>query len=47
MEETLDRELRLATRYGNTVGVITIDPDGIKQINDQFGHDVSNILLKE
>ena len=47
MEETLDRELRLASRYGNTVGVITIDPDGIEQINDQFGHDVSNILLKE
>lgn len=47
MEETLDRELRQASRYGNTVGVIMIDLDGIKQINDQFAHDVSNILLKE
>jgi GGDEF domain-containing protein len=34
MEETLDRELRRASRYGNTVGVIMIDPDGFKQIND-------------
>jgi diguanylate cyclase (GGDEF)-like protein len=47
MEETLACELRRASRYGNTVGVIMIDLDGFKQINDQFGHDVSNILLEE
>jgi GGDEF domain-containing protein len=34
MEETLDRELRQASRYSNTIGVIMIDLDGIKQIND-------------
>lgn len=46
MEETLDRELRRASRHANTVGVIMIDLDGFKQINDQFGHDVGDILLK-
>ena len=47
MEETLACELRRASRYGNTVGVIMIDLDGFKQINDQFAHDVSDILPKE
>ena len=47
MEDTLDRELRRASRYGNTVDFIMIDLDGFTQINDQFGHDVSDILLKE
>jgi diguanylate cyclase (GGDEF)-like protein len=46
MEETLDRELRRASRYGNTVGVLMIGLDSFKQINDQFGHDVGDILLK-
>lgn len=46
MEETLDREIRRATRHAISVGIIMFDIDRMKPINDHYGHDAGDLLLK-
>ena len=46
MEETLDREIRRAQRHNTAVSVIMFDIDRMKPINDKFGHDAGDLLLK-
>jgi diguanylate cyclase (GGDEF)-like protein/PAS domain S-box-containing protein len=46
MEETLERELHRASRYGTPVGVLMFDMDEFKIINDAFGHDAGDLVLK-
>jgi diguanylate cyclase (GGDEF)-like protein/PAS domain S-box-containing protein len=46
MEETLDREIRRAVRHSTSVGLIMFDIDKMKPINDRFGHDAGDLLLK-
>ncbi len=46
MEETLDREIRRASRHGTSVGIIMFDIDRMKPINDTFGHDAGDLLLR-
>ncbi len=45
--ELVDRELARAVRNGSQVGVILVDLDNFKQINDNYGHDRGDMLLCE
>jgi diguanylate cyclase (GGDEF)-like protein len=47
MEESLERELRCATRRKSPLGVMMIDVDHFKKFNDTFGHEAGDALLKE
>lgn len=46
MEESLERELRRATRRKSTVGIIMLDLDHFKHFNDSFGHEVGDAILR-
>lgn len=46
-EKEVDRHLALAQRYGERVAVIALDVDGLKEVNDGFGHAVGDELLIE
>ncbi|MBI4786161.1 MAG: diguanylate cyclase [Chloroflexi bacterium] len=47
MEESLEREMRRATRKHSTVGIVMLDLDHFKQYNDAFGHQVGDVILRE
>lgn len=44
--DTLERELRRAERSGHSFGVLLLDLDDLKQINDRMGHLAGNRALK-
>jgi len=46
LAEALDRELRLAIRSGRPVGVVMIDLDDFKLVNDRFGHAAGDAVLR-
>ena len=45
--ETLDREMGRAHRYGGSVALMMFDLDHFKVINDRFGHEAGDRVLRE
>ncbi len=45
-QETLDREIGRARRYGHPISLIMIDIDHFKKINDTYGHQQGDVVLK-
>jgi diguanylate cyclase (GGDEF)-like protein/PAS domain S-box-containing protein len=47
MEETLERELLRATRKQLSLGIIMLDVDDFKHLNDTYGHAAGDAILHE
>jgi diguanylate cyclase (GGDEF)-like protein len=47
LKETFERELNRAKRSQSQIGVVMIDLDHFKKINDTFGHAAGDLLLME
>lgn len=46
LEQRLIQELQRAKRHGADLSVIYLDVDGFKQVNDTFGHETGNAVLR-
>ena len=47
MNEILEREEQRARRYRHPIGLLMIDVDQFKEINDRFGHQIGDEVLAE
>jgi len=46
LEESLERELQIASRKQQSIAIIFLDLDNFKKFNDTFGHDAGDTVLK-
>ncbi|MFL5780066.1 MAG: diguanylate cyclase [Thermoleophilaceae bacterium] len=46
-QETLDSEIERSRRFGTDVGVVMLDIDDFKQVNDTYGHPQGDLVLVE
>ncbi len=46
LQVSLDKELTRAKRYSQNVGLLLLDIDNFKKINDTYGHLIGNTVLK-
>ena len=47
LDERLGYEIARHTRHGESFAVLALDLDGFKPVNDRFGHDAGDELLRE
>ncbi|MGA8430556.1 MAG: diguanylate cyclase [Candidatus Sulfotelmatobacter sp.] len=46
LEESLERELQIASRKKQAIAVLFLDLDHFKKFNDTFGHDAGDVVLQ-
>lgn len=47
IEKSLGDEVKRAQRYGRPFSVVLVDIDHFKEVNDRYGHDVGDSVLRE
>jgi diguanylate cyclase (GGDEF)-like protein len=45
--ELLDQEIERAQRFNNPIGLVMVDIDNFKSVNDTYGHPQGDLVLKE